>query len=363
MFRGSQSNAVTNTKLLGYPVSTSVKGTPIPIVYGVDRVAVKPVWTANWVAKPIGSKLKGGGGKGGAGQQYDYFTSIIMALCHGPIQGTGQMWIDQIRYATSGGGSDVYVEQFTVPPGGGTLVPAFANQIIIDAGVFVENLFSVDVNDYGSPGSATLTGTQQVSLQSVNSGSLAAITVTNPGVFTGTLSVHIIGGGGSGATASIVTEPVNTNPVFQKIASIAIVSPGSGYSVAPTVVFTVSGGAIYVVPQALAALGQPSGGVGALASGQYFFNQQTGSYTFSAAQAGTTVQISYIWNQASALSGAPPVAAIGFEIITGDLGQQPWSFLLSQNPNQALGYSEVALAGSASFELGSTGVISNISFE
>jgi len=360
-------NAGYENKLLGYPATTAISGKVIPIVYGTRRVGLNLICSANWIAKAIGSKLKGGAGKGGANQQYDYFSTVILGICHGPILGTGQLWANNIRYATSGGGSQAYVETYTVPPGGGTFTPTFANQTILDLGVYVVNAFSVSVNDFGSPGSTTLTGSQNTAMQPVSGQTVVSATpVTRGKGYLGPAIVTFVGGlapGGVAATGHCVMS-VDPGGDLEGLASIVIDSGGGPYLTAPVPVITPNPGNGYGSgATAYATLGSPGAGSGSLGAGQYYFDSATGSYTFGAAAAGTTVQIGYVWNQASPLNGAAPAGAIGFAILTGDLGQAPWTFLTSNNPNLALGYSEVALACNQQFELGSSGVVPNLSIE
>lgn len=159
LFRSRSSNAATDTKLLGYPVSTSVKGRPLPILYGSQRISPQVIWVNGFKAKALGSKLKGGGGKGGAGTQYDYTTSIILAVCQGPILQANTLYVNQIVYSPSNS-----QEFYIVPGGGGTYTPQFASQMYQDVGVNIPTPYSITVNDFGSPGSATISGTQAIAL-------------------------------------------------------------------------------------------------------------------------------------------------------------------------------------------------------
>lgn len=366
-------NSALDTRIAGYHVSTSIKGKCVPIVYGTKRVPGNLIWLGIWTAKPVGNKLKGGGGKGGAGAQYDYFSDVIVALCQGPIQAVGTLFVNNLKFFTSGGGSQVYV----VPSGGGTYTPTFSNQIFIDAGAYVLNAYSVSVNDFGSPGSTTLSGTAPTPLTSVSGEVVSHLTLVGGGAYqymaVPTVTVSFVGGGGSGASATCTIVLVGPN--IYSVQTLTLTSPGSGYTSAPTVVFTSNGTTLgnAVATVTIAAPGST------LTEGQYYFNSSTGSYTFSAAMGGTTVQIGYIFNPV-AINGETPTDGVGFAIITGDLGQSPWTYLETSAPvpasmpsgsqtatllfpGQNIGYTETALACSQQLELGSTGVLSNLSFE
>jgi hypothetical protein len=57
------------------------------------------------------------------------------------------------------------------------------------------------------------------------------------------------------------------------------------------------------------------------------------------------------------------VADLDLTIVNGALGQAPWSYVSTNHPEQALGYSEVAYSAKADWDLGSSGVMPNYSYE
>ncbi len=73
----------------------------IPIVWGQNKISPNLIWFANFQAIPGGSG-KGIGGKGGLGgggaQSYTYQADLILALCEGPIAGTGFIWKNMSVY-------------------------------------------------------------------------------------------------------------------------------------------------------------------------------------------------------------------------------------------------------------------------
>ena len=91
----------------------------------------------------------------------------------------------------------------------------------------------------------------------------------------------------------------------------------------------------------------------------------TGTYTFNAADAGQTVEISYAWQDPSAITGAKtdPGATLNLTLFVGEQGQSPWGYLTSNHPNQALGYSLLAYVASPSLYLGATGELPGFTFE
>jgi Putative phage tail protein len=80
-------------------IQTSTSTMPIPIVWGRNKISPNLIWYENFRAVP-GSGGKGAGGKGGAfgsgsgAANYTYTADLIMALCEGPINGTGLIWKD-----------------------------------------------------------------------------------------------------------------------------------------------------------------------------------------------------------------------------------------------------------------------------
>ena len=93
----------------GLQIQTSGNNVPIAIVWGANKIAPNCIWTGGfygYYGYPEGSH--GAGGKGGGGnnggqvvnqygqsvsQSWQYYTSWEMALCEGPINGIGTIWM------------------------------------------------------------------------------------------------------------------------------------------------------------------------------------------------------------------------------------------------------------------------------
>jgi hypothetical protein len=264
--------AAVNRKLLDYRVQTSLYNTPIQVIYGTARVSGNLIWSGDWRANPIsstggkfGSGKGAGGGKGGSGgQQYNYSSAMMVGICQGQINGIQNVWQDKNQY-------QIYrsKEYFVVPGGGGTYTSHWnGTNYQLDNGVVRLDPYTVTVNDYGSPGSTTYTGTQ--------------------------------------------------NTPMLKVAS----APGAG---------------------------------------QYTNN--LGVYGFSAADAGKTVLVDYLfWVSSTSVSGAP-LTFLNGSLFNGAIGQAPWTYLTSKHPDQALGYSELAYIAFPSLNLGSSGLMPNFNWE
>lgn len=172
-------NAAIPHKLNGLRIQKAVYGAVIPIVYGRTRIPPTLVGYEDFTAtkqKSQGGKggMFGGGGKGGP--TYVYSASVILALCVGKIQGVHSIYdtTGLIQLNTA-------VETFTVPGGGGTYTTAHASTFYGDYGVARGDAYSFPANDYGSPGSVTLAGTNQTPMVNVGSAPGTGQYVVNTG--------------------------------------------------------------------------------------------------------------------------------------------------------------------------------------
>ncbi len=87
---GQQQQPVTI--LAGIPVQTAISLLPVPIVYGLVRLAPNLIWYGAFSGQNQASG-KGGGGKTPA--QMSYTASVILSLCEGPIGGVLRTWQDK----------------------------------------------------------------------------------------------------------------------------------------------------------------------------------------------------------------------------------------------------------------------------
>jgi len=104
---------------------------------------------------------------------------------------------------------------------------------------------------------------------------------------------------------------------------------------------------------------------GTPSTGQYSLNASTGAYTFAAGDAGKTVYISYSWSVPDVAAGnkGAPGSTLNLTLFTGEQGQSPWTYLTSNHPGQALGYTLLAYAASPSLYLGPSGELPGFNFE
>jgi hypothetical protein len=161
----------TPTRLFETRVNQAVYGLPYPVVMGTAQVQQSILWIDEFDAtqQKAGGKGGSGGGKGGGGKSggtfYTYTADVVAALCAGPILGIADVWSGQ-----SWLGSPTAAETYTIS-GSGIYTPTNAASLQNDLGVSVENSYSGSYNDYGSPGSVTLSGTSRAPMYRVSYGS------------------------------------------------------------------------------------------------------------------------------------------------------------------------------------------------
>lgn len=100
-----------------------------------------------------------------------------------------------------------------------------------------------------------------------------------------------------------------------------------------------------------------------------------GNYTYSTAGiaalcSGPIAGITAVWSnqvkngqQDTSYLNPYSVADLGLTVFTGARGQAPWGYVVSNHPDQALGYSELAYIAKVDWDLGSSGVFPNYSYE
>jgi hypothetical protein len=157
------SNASANKELMGYYPQSSIYGAVIPVIYGTMRTTGNIINTFGWFSQSAssGGKSGGKGSSGKGGGSYDYWTGFIEGICLGPVECCLTVWLDRTVYRPQ-----TVIETITVPGTGVYNVgnPGFFN----DNGVSLFATFSQSVNDYGSPGAVTLSGSQAVPLVQVS---------------------------------------------------------------------------------------------------------------------------------------------------------------------------------------------------
>lgn len=175
-----QDNQVPPTRYNGIRTASAILGTTIPIIIGQQRTGWKLLWYGDFISKK--AKQQGGGsGLGKGGTQYVYSASVIGSVCMGPTSNFLGLWDSVSKFAIQ-----TYSESFSV--GGGanpTYTPTNAATYRQDLGAGFNSSYSYSVNDYGSPGTITLSGTTQVPLTYTSN------VTPGPGEYTVTSSPNI----------------------------------------------------------------------------------------------------------------------------------------------------------------------------
>jgi hypothetical protein len=86
-------------------VQTSGYGRCIPIVYGRARVAANLIFYDDFTAHPHTETTRTGKGGGGSRQTdttYTYTAAVMLAICEGPVELTGRVWVDKDYYEGNG---------------------------------------------------------------------------------------------------------------------------------------------------------------------------------------------------------------------------------------------------------------------
>ena len=347
----SPTNSTQPNELFGLPVQFSAFGKCIPICYGTVKLAPTILWFGDWTASAGGGKFgtgKGASGKSGA-QQYDYKAALIMGLCTGPIQGISRIFVDKAVLTVT-----KWTETVTVPSGG-LVTPTGAAGYVADLGAARLDSYSHTANDFGSPGSRLLSGTQftkmtaKVTAPSAGeyqtTGQISSLFIENRGSgYNSAPTISVSGGGGSGFTGHVtVSAPGSLLPGI--VTSALVDTGGSGFTSVPTVNVNNTG----------------TGGSGLVLTAGLSY-----AYQFSGADVGKTVQINYTFYEVTTSedqSQVVPTNNLQFTLFVGTPGQSPWGYLTSNHPTQALGYTNTAYAANSAFDLGSSGLVSNYAFE
>lgn len=121
---GNQTISNSETPLTAFKVQTSIYGSPVPLLYGRNRVPGNLIWYGRFLAIPhtTSQSSGGGGGKGGGGggtttvnTSYTYQADFALALCEGQAHSINNYWVDKAYTAGLG--------PFTAFTGSGTQTP------------------------------------------------------------------------------------------------------------------------------------------------------------------------------------------------------------------------------------------------
>jgi Putative phage tail protein len=341
-----KSQATKTDKINSIRVSQSVLAQTLPVLFGQQRLHWSLIWYGDFTSTAV-TQQGGGAGKGlfgggnSASTTYDYSAAIIGALAQGVIRGIVNVWDTKGRYQQASAS-----ENFTIPGGGGNHTVGNAGNFGNDVGVGRQTAYSQVVNDYGSPGPVTLSGTYLTPMVAVASAPGAGQYSYNPAT-----GVYTFSAADAGKTVTI-TYLFNLLTVSSsELATI----PSTPFQIAVqnNSIWTADGG-VKFSPSGTALTAVAS----APAAGQY--SVAAGVYTFNSADTGKAVLISY---QITDTAGQGAPTTLNFTLFPGTVGQAVWGFMSTKHPDQALGYSGLAYLASSSLDLGAGAAVPNYTFE
>ncbi len=322
LFSGKSSQASQVTAVSGLQIQSSAYGKAIPLVYGTTRLPPNLIWYGDFKATPVSSPSVGkggvgggGGGKGGGGTtQYTYSTSFEMGLCEGPISEIGSVFVDKNVSSLSTLGLSLFTGQYGQAPWGYLVTKAVptteAHTIPASAP------YTITVN-----GAAAFSSDNGVTTSAVRF-ARNPLQPTGPGQYL----VQVQG--------STAFYQFNAADIGKNVA-ISYNVLGSATQTVKAVI-----PAIQVIRISLGNSNQGFNDLGVVATGTVYsavsgspaaahYSETLGIYTFNAANAGVTVNISYY---------------------------------TSNSNNPAIGYSGIAYLAAAAYQLGNSAV-ANHNFE
>jgi hypothetical protein len=257
----------------GIRTNEAILGRPLPILIGQQRISWKLFW---WGAFNSWQPQNGGKGLSKGGNTYVYSASVVGGLCMGPCSALLGVWSNNGKFVTIS-----FSENYVV---GGSLIytPAQAAHFQGDLGVGAQIAYSVTTNDYGSPGSATQSGTQQSRLEYTTNPSPGPgqYTIDNGNYSAGPFVLSAVDGDGN--YTGIITGGDNNAYVGLNFSTTGFTNAANNVvgvqctaSTATTITLAV--GAVTIAESAV--------GSAAVLYPQYVFN---------AAQTGQTVVITYV---------------------------------------------------------------------
>jgi hypothetical protein len=345
--------AATNTQEFnGIQLNKAAYGDVIPVLIGANRVPMKIIWAGDWtdtVTTTPGQHVgKGGGGSTTPGTTtHSYSESIQALLGYGPADRIDSFWTSSGKVGVSQISTD-----FTIPTGGGhfdIVDPNFSG----DYGVGQHKNYSQVVNDFGSPGSQTLSGTYLSSFTRGTSPSSGVYVVSTPSAG---VTRYTFAAADAGKTVNI-SYTTYLGTLYSSEETLVPSTAGHTWSVPNPSTFLGPNSATQVIDQG-------TGNAFALVSGTpgpgQFSVTTTGTFTFNSADVGKIVLIK--WQSKDTTVDAAN-ATVNFDLTSGVPGQQPWSYLTSRHPEAALSYSNIALWDFPSLHLGSSNSVPQLTAE
>lgn len=360
------------TRINGVQINQSVLGFAVPTLMGKGKIQQTVIWADGFTQTLVNSTGGKGFGSAKGGNQYTYAMDVIAALCNGGIgiKGIGDVWSGQSWLSNS------VTSESTVIVGGTPYVPVNSDQMTADTGVSFSQTYSNTVNDLGSGGAVTLSGSLSVGLKRMPFGSTlltgeySVNPATNAYSFStadngrtvqltysyalSTVKKQLIGLVPSGKTITVGTN--TDNEAFSADGGVKYYSTG-GVDPFNGVALTRVSGTPTVTGTYSITLGSVT-----MSGGTPSYKSQPATYNFAPGDINAEVLITYtVYDPASIPIGTQ--TSLAFTLFEGTPGQTPWALLESSYPDAALGYPGVALVCYGPMDLGYSAQIQNNVFE
>jgi len=314
---GARQNVVE--KFHAIRTNAAIKGIPLPILLGQHRTTAKLIYYNDFTANK--AKQQGGKGLGKGGSQYVYTASIMAVLSMGPLSALLSVWDNTGKFVV-----ESTSETTTLSGSPPSFKPTLASVLASDQGVGVQTSYSYPVDDYGSSGPTTLSGTTLVAMTPVSAviasdtfldSVLSPNWTVNDGSFStaeACLQIATVGGGGR-ALAWWNAYTFTANQFAKATANIVGTNASDGLGVAVRV--AASGETAYVfycTSTTYHVLKIVSGTATSLASGAHALVQYDTLYleangtTITALINGTSV---YSGTDSAIATGQPGIAGVG----------------------------------------------------
>ena len=327
-------------------ISEAVFGTCATIAFGTVRLHQKLLFYGGFYA--VTAPNSGGKGLfGGKTTEWDYYADANMLMaqsaysqaCHGILNvwdSSGKLQNESVSFA------------YTIPSGGGTVVPQTSPAIAMNLGVSKSVTYSVTTTSYGSGGPITLSGTQSVPLQLVTGTPGAGQYAFNPATGAYTFSAADVG-----ASLSLF---------YSCVFSLYYLEQTQGAQVPATSPYQVSTNqqAYFLSDNGVVQVDTGIATQRVLVAGTDY-TESAGVYTFGPSLAGALVYISYTYTSSDA--SLTNSSSLNLTFFNGAPGQAPWSYMTSKYPGAAFGYSGLCYIGANPLSLGMSGALPSYNYE
>jgi hypothetical protein len=315
-------------------VNDSCYGKPVSVVMGAAQVEQQIYWIDGFQSSQLSSKGGGGGKGGGKGGEYVYSADVVVGLCNGPILGIGNVWAGQ-SWLTSPTAN----ESFTIGTGGVfTFTPSQATNLTNDLVVGVSNTFSASLNDIGAPSPTVLSGSDLAPMTKVSFGT----TLT-----TGTYSINPTGNvynfstADSGRTVqvsytfNITNETLDETDIVPSGLSLSVSGTGTGSKV------NADYGVRYAAPPNEGTAFTKVSGTPSVTGTYSVSGNNPAVYKFASGDLNALVTITFGVNDPNVVPSGE-TQSLNYTLNSGTQGQSPYSFLTSDFPGAAFGYTNIA---------------------